>query len=412
MRDFFTKRGKELIYVFTVFFIFLLCAEAAFCGKTAMRDKRPRLITLFMCGDVMTGRGIDQVLPHPGGPLIHEPYMKSAKGYVELAEKVNGPIHQPVSCSYIWGDALEILKHAALDARIINLETSVTKSNDYWEGKTVHYRMHPDNISCIAAAGINIASLANNHILDWGHSGIEETLETLKKVNIKSTGAGRNLQEAQTPSVVSVEDKGRVIVFSYGSITSGIPPEWAASADSPGINLLHDLSDETVGHIKRKIKSVKQPGDIVVISIHWGGNWGYDIPREQIRFAHKLIDDAGVDVIHGHSSHHVKGIEVYKERLIIYGAGDFLNDYEGIPGYEDFRDDLGLMYFVSVEPSTGKTVHVQMTPTQIRNFRVNRSSGPDARWLRDTLNREGEKFGTRVELTKDNNLKLLWESDN
>ena len=409
MMDFFTEHGKKLIYVFTVFFIFLLCAEPAFCGKTAMRDKRPRLITLFMCGDVMTGRGIDQILLHPGDPLIHEPYVKSAKGYVELAEEVNGPIHQPVSCSYIWGDALEILKQTAPDVRIINLETSVTKSNDYWEGKTVLYRMHPDNISCIEAAGINIASIANNHILDWGYSGLEETLATLKKVNIKSMGAGRNLQEAQTPSVVTVEGKGRVIVFSYGSITSGIPPEWAASADSPGINLLYDLSDETVRHIRRKIESVKQQGDIVVISIHWGSNWGYDIPREQIRFAHNLIDDAGVDVIHGHSSHHVKGIEVYKEKLIIYGAGDFLNDYEGISGYENFRDDLGLMYFVSVDPSTGKSVHVQMAPTQIKKFKVNRTSRLDSEWMRDTLNREGKKFGTRVELTEDNTLTLLRE---
>ena len=76
-------------------------------------------------------------------------------------------------------------------------------------------------------------------------------------------------------------------------------------------------------------------------SIHWGDNWGYDIPREQTTFAHKLIDEAGVDVIHGHSSHHPKGIEVYKDKPIIYGCGDFIDDYEGISGYENFRDDLG-----------------------------------------------------------------------
>ena len=122
-----------------------------------------------------------------------------------------------------------------------------------------------------------------------------------------------------------------------------------------------------------------------------------------------MIDHAGVDIIHGHSSHHVRGVEVYKEKLILYGSGDFLNDYEGIGGYEKFRADLALMYFVSVDPSTGKLLRMQMTPTQIRNFKVNRASRVDALWLKDTMNREGKKLGTRVELDKDNRLTLHWD---
>ena len=103
------------------------------------------------------------------------------------------------------------------------------------------------------------------------------------------------------------------------------------------------------------------------------------------------------------------GIEVYKDKPIIYGCGDFLNDYEGIGGYEDFRADLALMYFVSVDPSTGKLVCLHMKPTQIKQFRANRTSRSDAFWLRDTLNREGKKFGTRVELDDDNTLILQWD---
>jgi len=366
-------------------------------------------ITMFMCGDVMTGRGIDQVLPHPGDPIIYEPYMRSARGYVKLAEKANGPIPQPVSYSYIWGDALEELERVAPDLKIINLETSITKSNDYWKNKGINYRMHPENIACLTAAKIDYCSLANNHILDWGYSGLTETLETLKKVNVKSAGAGQNLREAETPAVMEIEGKGRVIVFSYGLETSGILLSWAALEDKPGVNLLKDLSNKTVQQIKEKVEKVKKQGDIVVVSIHWGGNWGYKIPSEQIEFVHKLIDEAGVDIIHGHSSHHVKGIEVYKNKSIIYGCGDFLNDYEGISGYEHFRDDLALMYFISMEPSTGKLVRLQMIPTQIKYFKVNKASRTDALWLRDILNREGEKFGTRVELNKDHTLTLRWD---
>jgi poly-gamma-glutamate synthesis protein (capsule biosynthesis protein) len=367
------------------------------------------LITIFMCGDVMTGRGIDQVLPHPSDPLIHEPYMRSARGYVELAEKANGPIQQPVSFSYIWGDALEELERVAPDVRMINLETSITKSTDYWKGKGINYRMHPENIPCLLAAKIGYCSLANNHILDWGYSGLAETLLTLKKVNVKTAGVGQNIKEAHIPAVMEVEGKGRVIVFSFGSKTSGIPPRWAATEEKPGVNLLRDLSDRTVQYIKESVQEVKQQGDIVVVSIHWGGNWGYKIPREQRDFAHKLIDDAGADVIHGHSSHHVKGMEVYKDRPIIYGCGDFLNDYEGIAGYESFRADLGLMYFLTMDPSTGRLVHLHMTPTQIKRFKVNRASRADALWLRDSLNREGRKLGTRVELKEDNTLTLQWD---
>lgn len=117
-------------------------------------------ITIFTCGDVMTGRGIDQVLPHPSDHLIHEPYMRSAGGYVEIAEKANGPIQRPVSFSYIWGDALEELERVAPDVRIINLETSVTEGDDYWKGKYLHYRMHPDNIHGITAANIDFCSIA------------------------------------------------------------------------------------------------------------------------------------------------------------------------------------------------------------------------------------------------------------
>ena len=379
--------------------------------KQKVENKQSRisnLITVFMCGDVMTGRGIDQVLPHPSNPLIHEPYMKSAKGYIELAEMANGPIPQSVDFSYIWGDALEEFERLAPDLRMINLETSITRSEDYWKDKEIHYRMNPENIPCITAAKIDYCSLANNHVLNLGYSGLIETLETLKKVNVKSSGAGRNLTEAETPAVMEVRGKGRVIVFSFGSVTSGIPLSWAATEDKPGVNLLKDMSDKTVRHIKEKVQEVKQQGDIVVISIHWGGNWGYEIPREQTEFAHMLIEDASVDVIHGHSSHHVKGIEVYRDKPIIYGCGDFLDDYEGISGYEDFRDDLGLMYFVSMEPLTRNLVYLRMTPTQIKHFKVNRASRGDALWLRDTLNREGKNFGTRVELNEDNTLTLQW----
>jgi poly-gamma-glutamate synthesis protein (capsule biosynthesis protein) len=102
--------------------------------QTAMKESpqsgdKTRLLTLFLCGDVMTGRGIDQVLPHPGNPQLYEPYIRDARDYVRLAERTNGPVKQPVEFAYPWGDALAELERAVPDVRIINLETAITVSD-------------------------------------------------------------------------------------------------------------------------------------------------------------------------------------------------------------------------------------------------------------------------------------------
>ncbi|MEE9142964.1 MAG: CapA family protein, partial [Gammaproteobacteria bacterium] len=115
-----------------------------------------------------------------------------------------------------------------------------------------------------------------------------------------------------------------------------------------------------------------------------------------------------IDVVHGHSSHHPKAVEVYNGKPIIYGCGDFINDYEGIVGYQRFRGDLGLMYFVTVNAATGQLTELSMVPTQMKRFRVHRANNEDARWLKRMLNREGEQFSNRTQLGADNTLHLDW----
>ena len=366
-------------------------------------------IVLFLSGDVMLGRAIDQILPYHNDPVLYEDYIRDARDYIRLAEDATGPIRKPVSCDYIWGDALQALDEVNPDARIINLETSITKHGAPWKNKYIHYRMHPQNAACLTAAKIDITLLANNHVLDWGYRGLAETLSTLEQTGIKTAGTGRDIRAASQPAIIDLKDKGRVIVSAWAHASSGVPPEWAATKNRPGVNRLDSLNADAVQHISNSINAVKQAGDIAVVSIHWGGNWGYDIPAWQVEFAHRLIDTTSTDVVHGHSSHHVKGIEVYKGKLIIYGSGDLLNDYEGIGGHEEYRADLSLMYFPSVDPSTGKLVQLQMKPTQIRHLRINSANVNDALWLKDMLNREGHELGTRVKLNPDNSLVLEWK---
>jgi poly-gamma-glutamate synthesis protein (capsule biosynthesis protein) len=366
-------------------------------------------VTLFLCGDVMTGRGIDQILPYSVDPAIYESYMKSARGYVRLAERVNGPIDDPVDFHYVWGDAIAELDLRAPDVRIINLETSVTCSDDYWKGKGINYRMHPANIPILTAAGIDVCGLANNHVLDWGCAGLIETLDALQSAGIQTAGAGRSLSEARQPAVIPVPGQGRVLVFAFGSGTSGIPSTWAAGNETPGVRRLSGMGHEDLHAVRQTVTFRKRKGDIVVASIHWGGNWGYRIPREQRDFAHGLIDAAGVDIVHGHSSHHVRAIEVYRDKLILYGCGDFINDYEGIGGHEEYRGDLSLMYFARLNPASGRLLELFMTPTRMKRFQVVRASRIDTLWLKETLSREGADFGTRVSVTPDHRLRLEWD---
>jgi poly-gamma-glutamate synthesis protein (capsule biosynthesis protein) len=360
-------------------------------------------LCLFVCGDVMMGRGIDQILPHPGDPRLYEPYVHDARDYLRLAEAAYGPIRHPVAEDYIWGPALKEL--GAADARIINLETSITISDHYWPGKEVHYRMHPQNIGCLTAAGIDCCVLANNHVLDWGFEGLAETLATLAQAGIKRAGAGRNAEEADSPAVLDAAGKGRVLVFSFGSVTSGIPFQWAAGRNQPGVNLLEDLSDQTSRRVAAKMRETKGPGDVAVASIHWGDNWGYEIPEAQIRFAHRLIEE-GVDLVHGHSSHHFKALEVYRGRPIFYGCGDLLTDYEGIRGHEGYRGDLGILYFARLNLSQGDWVDLRLVPMQVRRFQLRRASPADAQWVQKTLQREATRFGTDVSLNPDSSLSV------
>jgi poly-gamma-glutamate synthesis protein (capsule biosynthesis protein) len=368
------------------------------------RETSSAPIRLFFCGDVMTGRGVDQILAHPGPPEIHEPYVRDAREYVELAEVRNGPIARPVTGSYIWGDALTELRRAAPAVRIVNLETSVTASDDYWRGKGINYRMHPGNIDCLTAAGVHVCVLANNHVLDYGYPGLLETLDVLTRAGFQSAGAGRDLAQARAPAVVPLARGGRVTVFAFGAESSGIPRPWAASRDKPGVDLLDDLSEATAAAILDRIRRVRQPRDIVVASIHWGGNWGYDVSGDQVRFAHSLID-GGVDVVHGHSSHHPRPIEVYRNRVVFYGCGDFINDYEGISGAEQYRGDLVLMYVVTLS-AAGELTALTMTPMQIRKMQLRRTGPADTRWVRDTLDRIGEAFGSHVALSADGTLTI------
>jgi poly-gamma-glutamate synthesis protein (capsule biosynthesis protein) len=362
-------------------------------------------IRLFLCGDVMLGRGLDQAMAVSCDPRLYEPGLTDARDYLALAERANGPIPRPLPPAYVWGDALAEMTRPDIDLRVINLETSVTTSEDYWPAKGINYRMHPANIACLQAARIDCCCLANNHVLDWGYAGLAETIATLDRAGIAHAGAGANAAAAAAPAVLEAPGKGRVLVFSFASPSSGVPEEWVATKNRPGVNFLEELSETSAERVLSKIGEHRREEELVVVSVHWGGNWGYEIPEEQARFAHHLLA-RGVSVVHGHSSHHPKGAEIFGDGLALYGCGDFLNDYEGIAGYEEFRSDLTAGWLATFTMRGKQLVEARLLPMRLARYRLNRPSPEERAWLQKLLTELCAARGARVALTADGALQL------
>lgn len=363
------------------------------------------LLTLFLGGDVMTGRGVDQILPHPGDPVLRESYVRDARDYVALAEALNGDVPHPADYRWPWGDALAALDDAAPDLRVINLETTVTRNDEFAPGKSVHYRMNPDNLGCLTVAKPDVCTLANNHTLDFGHRGLADTLAALAAAGIDAAGAGLDQERARAPVRLTTEAGTTVLITSLGVASSGIPAAWAATAQRAGVYFLPDLATDSVADVAARLQAAKRPGEIAVASVHMGSNWDWTVSRDQVRFAHALID-AGVDVVHGHSSHHPRPIEVYRGKLILYGCGDLIDDYEGITGYERYRDDLRLLYIATLDPHRGTLVRLEMTPMQTCRLRLQRASSSDGEWLRSALERASRDFGARFSRRSDGRIVL------
>jgi poly-gamma-glutamate capsule biosynthesis protein CapA/YwtB (metallophosphatase superfamily) len=366
-----------------------------------------QVVTVLLGGDVMLGRGVDQILARPGEPELREPYLRDARRYVRLAEHANGPIPRPVDWQWPWGEVLPLLDEAAPDVRLINLETTITAGGEFAEGKSVCYRMHPDNLPALTAFHPDVCALANNHILDFGYRGLTDTVATLTGAGVPAAGAGADLLTARRPAVVSAHGEHRVLVGSVATKSAGVPESWAAHRDRPGVWLIRDLSlRDSAYEVAAEVLAHKRDGDIAIVSVHWGPNWGYAIAPSEIAFAHRLID-AGIDIVHGHSSHHPRPIEIYRGKPILYGCGDVIDDYEGIGGNESFRADLRLLYLTRSDAVRGELVSLRMIPLRVQRMRLERASHNDAEWLRTTIEHTSRRFGTRIEVRSDDLLEVV-----
>ena len=365
-------------------------------------------LTMWLAGDVMTGRGIDQVMAHPCSPELYEGWLRDAREYVKLAEKVHGRIPHPVPPEHIWGEALAEIERHQPDLSLVNLETAITPHGHPWPAKGIHYRMNPRHVDALQAARLDVCSLANNHVLDWGGDGLRDTLSTLHAAGIRTAGAGINRAAAEAPAILLTPQGGRWLVFAWATTDSGVPQPWQATAQQPGIQKLETLDEHSALQVAQTVTRQRQPGDRVIVSLHWGGNWSWDVPEEQQRFAHRLIDWGVADLVHGHSSHHPRPIEVYRDKLILYGCGDLINDYEGIGRHEVGDTGVACLYFARVSPRTGKLHHLEVQAWTLKKFRLVRAAAPEKQEFLTLFNTHSAAFQTRLDVQVSGHWALVW----
>lgn len=350
----------------------------------------PRSFTLNFMGDTMLGRLIDQMFE----THVHEPEeARIAKSF--QSSNASLMTYGPKSP---WSDTLNLL-HSA-DLRLLNLETSVTTHPAKWPDKVFNYRMHPDNIAALRAARIDYAGLANNHTLDFSEPGLAETVQTVKKAGIAFAGAGETKEEATRPAVLRLaSDQKTHNVHVWAAADH--PSDWAKL---PGFHFI-DYTQQTRQRLKELLtKSMEPKASLKIFSVHWGPNYSWQPAQEIQDLAHFLIESCGIDIIHGHSSHHVQGVEIYKGKLIIYGCGDFVDDYALVAQY---RNDLSAIWRVTVEEPADsdaserlKLKKLEIFPTKIERFQA-RKLNPDeedSKCVRHKIRDLSVTLGTDVKL--------------
>lgn len=294
-------------------------------------------LKLLFVGDVMLGRLVNQVLK------------------VEPS-------------TYPWGDTLSLFQRA--DVRLCNLECVISDRGTPWSAtpKVFHFRSDAKNVAVLKAAQIDAVSLANNHVLDFSYEGLFDMLRHLEQSGIRFAGAGATLKEASDPIIWEVQ--GRKLGFI--AITDN-EPDWAASEEQPGVWYVPiRVEGKQAQYLFEVVQRAKAEVTSLIVSVHWGSNWGYVPPPEHRLFAHALID-CGADIIFGHSSHVVRGIEVYQDRPIIYGAGDFIDDY-AVDEVE--RNDQSFLFLIELKGTMPS--RLLLYPTVIRHFQARRAENGES----------------------------------
>ncbi len=252
--------------------------------------------------------------------------------------------------------------------------------------KMITIRTTPSMATSARSMGLDVVSLANNHILDYGHEALIDTINGLRGSGVLTVGAGADLAGALEPAIVDVEGTR----FGFLAWSTLLPTGAAASPDRPGIAPLEVrtayevdpvylteeptsppvvrswVKEDALQAALAHVREVRANVDFLVVSIHWGVGVGEGLAEFQQPLGHALID-AGADVVAGHHPHSIHGVEIYGGRPIFYSPGLFL---EQVPREGVDEDTLALYallspdsYIALISVVDGSIAHLRLIPT-------------------------------------------------
>ncbi|MBI5783503.1 MAG: CapA family protein [Gammaproteobacteria bacterium] len=300
----------------------------------------------------------------------------------------------PEMRKYGYDYPFELTKDILKQAQIVfgNLEGPLTDGGAAGTAKQYVFRSPPDKIApALARAGFNIVSLANNHTLDYGPEGLEDTRAALKIAGIHGVGAGRDLAEARQPVYMMAD--GVTVAFLAYSLT--FPEEFWAGPDKPGTAFGHER------FVRADVTAAREKADLVVVSFHWGQEGKTELRDYQTQLAHAAID-AGASAVLGHHPHILQGVERYKNGVILYSLGNFAF---GSFSNTATRSAIALLTF-----RDRQWRELRMIPLNVKNaevvFQPRPLVGRDAAEVVEHLQQLSQSLGTALE-SRDGNAVLM-----
>ena len=255
--------------------------------------------------------------------------------------------------------------------------------------KFVAWRAEPTVAQQIHGLGFDIISIANNHAVDYGREGLEDTVTAFQSMGIQTVGAGKDLDTALSPAVVTFDAITKVAIIG---VACTLPLGSIAGANHPGIAPIRvstryefdpmDLQEEPgcqptyihtepnpadVERLCQRIRALKQEDYLVLVSIHWGNAFQKQLAQYQRPLAH-VFQQAGCDLIIGHHPHTIHGIEVINRMPVLYSLGNFIMD-EKIVGHADsgLPEGLATAWIMSPEALVGV---VEFKSGRLRSLRI------------------------------------------
>ena len=292
-------------------------------------------LDLVLAGDAMLGRGVD-------GQMARDPAFRPLGGL-----------------AWILGGA---------DLVAFNLETTITDRGSPWWGKTYRYRMDPKHRSAAldqVPGAVRFASVANNHVLDFGVQGLQDTLGALDDAGFLHAGAGATAEAAWAPVIVETRGGVRVGLLALTDHCGCLNmSSWVATAGQPGVAWA-DLSRGELEPVLAHVRALDAAVDVVVVALHWGPNWLPDGRSVWMEQTARALVDAGADVLFGTSSHHVLPVDLISGKHVFYGLGPLVDDYGHDPA---FRSDLGAVAKLHIDAEGAQTV--ELVPVRIKGRAV------------------------------------------